>query len=166
MFLLLLVALSGCEPLPEDVGLRLTQVLQLDHCGAEQPAAYLIESESQWHSLQGSGGRFLPDATRPGSKASQYPALAPEELLIVVAAGQMPSAGYRLVVDTYDWQRELDALILKVELDGPAEGSMQATVLTSPCSVIAIRNYQDIEEVRFTGFTKELSVQLPVPGQS
>ena len=158
--LCLVAAVAGCEPLPQEVGLRITQVLQSDNCGPEQPSAYVIESASQWNSLQAAQSRFLPDPSKTDSGAVQYPALSKDEIMVVVAAGQQPSAGYRVVVDTYDWQRTDDELVLKVMLDSPPEDSMQATVLTSPCSVVAIRNYRGIEQVRFIGLKRELSVQL------
>ena len=163
--LLLLAAIVGCEPLPDDVGLRIMQVMQSEYCGAEQPAAYVIEQESQWQSLQRGGERFLPDPSTDDSNSQHYAELAEGKLLVVVAAGQKPSSGYRVIVDTYDWQRERDELTLQVKLEPPAADTMQATVLTSPCSVIAIRNYQSIQRLRFVGLDGDLSMQIQSPGQ-
>ena len=161
--LLILTAILGCEPLPDDVGLRITQVMQSEYCGAEQPAAYVIEQESQWQSLQRGGERFLPDPSTANSNNHHYAELAEGKLLVVVAAGQKPSSGYRVVVDTYDWQRERDELTLKVTLESPAADTMQAAVLTSPCSVIAIRNHQEIQRLRFVGLDGDLSLQIAGP---
>ncbi len=160
---LVLAVVAGCEPLPDDVGLRITQVLESDYCAVEQPSAYVIESASQWHALRAGAGRFLPDPSQADAGADQYPALVDDEVLVVIAAGQQPSAGYRVVIDTYDWQRTQEELILQVTLESPPTGNMQAAVMTSPCSVVALRNYRGIEQVRFVGFQSELSVQLTVP---
>jgi hypothetical protein len=163
--LLLLAAIAGCEPLPENVGLRIAQVMQSEYCGAEQPVAYVIEQESQWQSLQRGGERFLPDPAADSSDKQHYSELAEAGLLVVVAAGQRPSSGYRVAVDTYDWQRQLDELTLQVTLESPAADSLQATVLTSPCSVIAIRNHQGIQRLRFVGLNGDLSIQIATPVQ-
>lgn len=158
LLLTALTTLAGCEPLPEDVGLRITSVMQSDYCGHEQPSAYQIEQESQWQALHRGGERFLPNPADDRSNSQRYRELAANSLLVVVAAGQKPSAGYRVVVDTYDWQRELDELTLQVAVEGPTVGTVQATVLTSPCNLVAIRNYQGISQLRFTGLNGDLII--------
>ncbi len=162
---MVLAAVAGCEPLPENVGLRIAQVMQSEYCGAERPVAYVIEQESQWQALQRGGERFLPDPAADGSDNHHYTELAEGGLLVVVAAGQKPSAGYRVAVDAYDWQRELDELTLQVTLEPPAADTMQATVLTSPCSVVAIRNHQGIQRLRFVGLNGDLAIQIASPVQ-
>ncbi len=159
----LAAVVTACEPLPADAGLRISEVLHSDQCAVEQPTAYVIESASQWRSLQTRDGRFLPEPSEPGPDASPEPVLGADETLVVIAAGQQPSTGYRVIVDTYDWQRTQDALILQVKLDSPPADALQATVLTSPCSVVSLRNYQGIEQVQFVGLKTALSVRLPLP---
>jgi hypothetical protein len=160
----LLAVIAGCSDVPPDVGLRVKQVLQSDYCAQAAPGVALITDESQWLTLQPANDRFVgtPD-TRSGQ--SSFAQLAEDSLLILVAAGQQPSAGYHLAVDTYAWEREQDELVLSVELDSPPGDSMQATVITSPCVVIAVRNYADIARIRFVGLEKEWSIALPVAGQ-
>ena len=141
----------------------LEEVYRSDYCGVSEPTSYIIADESQWRAITQSDQRFLRDS--PATETSRrFQSLAEESLLVLVAAGQKPSAGYSIRVDTSAWSREQNDLVLNVVQGSPPADSMQAAVMTSPCVVIAIGNYHGLEQLRLAGFDSEdseLAIRVP-----
>jgi hypothetical protein len=153
--------LFGCNDDNVDTKkMTLEEVFRSDYCGVSEPTSYIIANESQWRAITQSDPRFLRD-TPATETSSRFQSLAKESLLVLVAAGPKPSAGYSIRIDTGTWSREGNELALTVVQGSPPADSMQAAVITSPCVVIAIGNYHGIEQLRLTGFDSELAIQVP-----
>jgi hypothetical protein len=152
--------LCGCNDNTAETGkVTIEEVFQSAYCGVSEPTGYIIANEAQWRRITQGGQRLLRDSPATQTN-SRFQALAEESLLVLLAAGQKPSAGYSIRVETSAWSREQNELLLNVVQGSPAADSMQAAVITSPCVVIAIGNYHGLEQLRFSGFDSELAIQL------
>lgn len=140
--------------------LSLEQVFHSGYCGVPEPVTTLIADQSQWLAITGADAGLLRD-TPDTATSDRYNALVADSLLVLVATGNKPSAGYDIRIDTDNWTLQGGTLLLLAEQSSPAPDSMQASVITSPCVVIAIRGYQGIERLEFSGFADELTIQVP-----
>lgn len=107
------------------------EIFSANQCGYQIPSAELIKTSSEWASWL---ARLANSAV-----AQQW---QPEEsLLLVVAAGQQPTAGYNLVL------RQQTGTHLHFEL--VRYGQMHAQIITSPCLVVAINqaDFNQLEKI-------------------
>ena len=155
----LTLVLASCGA-TEQRKLSLEQVFHSSNCAVAEPVGTIITDQSQWLAITGADGNLLRDSADTGA-SERYQILVADSLLVLVAAGSKPSAGYDIRIDTDNWKLQGDTLLLRVQQTSPAPDSMQASVITSPCVVVAIRGYRGIEGLKFSGFSDELVIQLP-----
>jgi PrcB C-terminal len=61
-----------------------------------------------------------------------------EDVVVLVSAGQKPTAGYAIELASDKAPVKDGAAGVRVRFKGPAEGMMNAQVVTSPCLVVAL----------------------------
>lgn len=140
-----IVALSqtACSA-PQTV--TLTTLTQAAHCPIEMTGLSLYRTpEALAQALQRAQPQHgaasgLSDSTEPSTQ------LKPGFWAAAINIGQRPSAGYSIGLASKTGQIQDGALVIELEQTEPAAGSMQASVITTPCVVVAFPE-TDIERV-------------------
>lgn len=120
-------ALSACGSQPAQVSYTVPVSFQSQHCYITQSESFIwLETESEWLAL--------PPQSREQFEHTELDWI--DENILIVSAGQKPSAGYGIGLS--HWFLEQDHWhVTRVEHQ-PSADSMQAQMITSPCSLVKI----------------------------
>ncbi|MFT5550538.1 MAG: hypothetical protein ACI9CO_002471, partial [Candidatus Azotimanducaceae bacterium] len=68
-----------------------------------------------------------------------------KQMLILFATGQKPTSGYNILLRDKVARLESEKLYLPINVQQPAEGSIQAQVISSPCQIYVISKIEFME---------------------
>jgi len=122
---------SACSQQPVSIqGLVIQTIHASNTCGITEATIKSIDSQADLNHLMqtmpksfGLGEMFEPDINYE------------HQMLILYAIGQKPSAGYSIEQYGSDASLIDQKLHLPVRVQSPAEGSVQAQMITSPCAI-------------------------------
>lgn len=138
------VALAGCGSTgahkAETSAPAVRQVTQSGHCGLTGPGVAWVATEQQRESLLDVAGQNMATSMVRTVDLSR-------ERMVFVTLGQKPTAGYSVGLDEFSVEEKV--LTLRMRVRQPADGSMVAQVITSPCVVLAVSpvDWQRVEVV-------------------
>jgi hypothetical protein len=122
-----LLGLTACASQSEQLSFTVPQSFHSQQCFVSQGEAYIwLEQEEHWLEL--------PASIRGQMSHAQVNWI--EENVLLVSLGQKPSAGYG--IELTNWLIEQDHWQVVRVSHQPAEGSMQAMMMTSPCVLVKI----------------------------
>lgn len=83
-----------------------------------------------------------------------------KSLVVFVSTEEMPSAGYRIVVD--ELTRDDETLRVKIRVEAPPADRFQATVMTRPYVLIKIKKEPGIEKIALVDDKGNVVQSLPI----
>lgn len=115
----------------------LTVIHQSNQCAVVKPTVKLIGSKAE---LQRYMQSHLIVPNKPKQPADAV-AMA-EQTVVLVAAGQQPTAGYgyKVASDMANFDATNNTVTLPIEFIQPSKSNLQAQVLTAPCVIVAVEN--------------------------
>lgn len=129
--ILSVLLLTDCQSVAEKDGVGLTLLKQSNQCRIMAPQMRLLKTVAEIHQV--TGLRTMLNV-KPPPLDVDFSAQA----VVLLAMGQKPTAGYRIVVDAEQAERRGATLWLPVRFTAPPTGNAAATVITSPCVVFAV----------------------------
>jgi hypothetical protein len=99
--------------------------------GSRESGLNLIDDAKSWQAFVRSTAQRAPSLIdwKPNFANSR---------VILVRLGSKPSAGYRVKVGAAKWTASDSEIVLSVHTSKPSAGSLNASLLTSPCLVVNI----------------------------
>jgi hypothetical protein len=131
LLLLILPLFTGCqvqEALDNDV---VTVLKRSNQCRITSPELRELKTMQEYR------GVFLQDSMMQNSDPVPDIDLS-NHVVMLLAMGEKPSAGYAIQFSTADIERDGETLKLNVKFS-PPKGDIAATVITSPCLVFAVK---------------------------
>lgn len=125
----ILTAATGCQ-LQADSDYQLSIYYQSPQCGISKPSLELIENQQQWQQLMHNRPRSL------GQTEPQTPDFSQQSILLI-AAGQKPSAGYQIILNGDRATLVDNALEIDVNIIAPT--GMAATIISNPCMLLSLQ---------------------------
>ena len=132
MLILLSGLLLACQTQANQHKLRIEQVYQSNQCPIYEPRLHTINSLAEAKKVLGQS-----IASQLASKLTSGDLQT--KSLVLIAVGQKPSAGYGIEFGSEYATLSADTLYLDLNFIQPPAGAMVATVMTSPCAVIAVK---------------------------
>lgn len=135
--LLLVVLLLSCRQSDSRVPLRV--VYQNIYCANEQAGLFWLPDQQALRRAIGPAREFEKPKVLPAVDFQR-------QRVLLLAMGTQASAGYRLELTDNQAQQYGDMLILPLQFKRPAPESLQATVITRPCMILAlpVGSYQQV----------------------
>jgi hypothetical protein len=131
LLLLGLPLYAGCQ-VQETLDSDLVTVLKRSNqCRIASPELRELKSMQEYR------GVFLQDSMTQKSDMMPDVDLS-KHVVMLLAMGEKPSAGYAIQFSTADIERDGRTLKLKVKFS-PPKGDIAATVITSPCLIFAVK---------------------------
>ncbi len=123
----LLIALTACGSQPAQIIHSVPISYSSQQCFVSQAESYIwLEQEDEWLTL--------PEKIRQQLAQANINWL--EENILIVSGGQKPSAGYG--IELTNWLLEQNHWQVTRIAHQPAADSMQAQMMTSPCTLVKI----------------------------
>lgn len=117
----------GCGSQPSYKSLAIPQSFYSQQCYITQNESYIwLEQKDEWLTL--------PENSRRQLEHAEVNWL--EENILIVSLGQKPSAGFDITLTS--WLMEQNHWQVVRQVKSPKEGSLQATMITSPCVLVKI----------------------------
>ncbi len=111
-----------------------------NQCGINKPMLISIKSASELANL------FEPAQKKTlSTKTFKIDIDYQKQILILFAMGQKPTSGYNILLRDKVARLESEKLYLPINVQQPAEGSIQAQVISSPCQIYVISKIEFME---------------------
>jgi hypothetical protein len=111
-----------------------------NQCGIPKPMLISIKSASELANL------FEPAQKKAlSSQTFKIDVDYQNQVLILFAMGQKPSSGYTILLRDKVARLESEKLYLPINIQQPAEGSLQGQVISSPCQIYVISKIEFME---------------------
>lgn len=128
----LVAALAGCTASDRTGALPVRTLFTDLQCSAAAPGVRRVTDSAQWDALRRELAR-----TRIGAPQTAVPDFARESVL-VIDMGRRASLGYSVGLAEREARLRDGWLELRVVWQEPVPGTVQGTMVTSPCAVLAI----------------------------
>ena len=99
--------------------------------GSRESGINLIDDAKSWQA-------FVRNSAQRAPGLSEWKPNFVNSRVILIRLGSKPSAGYTVKVGEAKWIAQVSELVLNVYTTRPTQGSLNASVLTSPCLVLNI----------------------------
>lgn len=124
---LLSIFLTACGSQPNYESFAIPKSFHSQQCYITQGESYIwLEQEDEWLTL--------PEISQQQFEQAQINWL--EDNILIVSLGQKPTAGFDLKLTS--WLMEQSHWQVERHIQMPKAGTMQATVITSPCVLVKI----------------------------